>query len=63
MTTQKLKIVTKLENQHCHNSKTQNCNQTQSVGGGQSGGATRWRVCYQRGLPRLVKLLYIALFC
>ena len=21
---------------------------------GQSGGATRWRVCYQRGLPRLV---------
>ena len=25
---------------------------------GQSGGASRWRVCYQRGLPRLVfKLL------
>ena len=22
---------------------------------GQSGGASRWRVCYQRGLPRLVK--------
>ena len=21
---------------------------------GQSGGASRWRVCYQRGLPRLV---------
>ena len=24
---------------------------------GQSGGASRWRVCYQRGLPRLVYLL------
>ena len=24
---------------------------------GQSGEATRWRVCYQRGLPRLVSLL------
>ena len=23
---------------------------------GQSGGASRWRVCYQRGLPRLVFL-------
>ena len=23
---------------------------------GQSGGASRWRVCYQRGLPRLVYL-------
>ena len=22
---------------------------------GQSGGASRWRVCYQQGLPRLVK--------
>ena len=21
---------------------------------GQNGGASRWRVCYQRGLPRLV---------
>ena len=27
---------------------------------GQSGGASRWRVCYQRGLPRLV--LYILIF-
>ena len=25
---------------------------------GQSGGASRWRVCYQRGLPRLVDLVY-----
>ena len=24
---------------------------------GQSGGASRWRVCYQRGLPRLVSKL------
>ena len=24
---------------------------------GQSGGASRWRVCYQRGLPRLVLYL------
>ena len=23
---------------------------------GQSGGASRWRVCYQRGLPRLVHI-------
>ena len=23
---------------------------------GQSGGASRWRVCYERGLPRLVSL-------
>ena len=29
---------------------------------GQSGGASRWRVCYQRGLPRLV-LAYFGLFC
>ena len=33
---------------------------------GQSGGASRWRVCYQRGLPRLVqsmasKIIFIAL--
>ena len=26
---------------------------------GQSGGAGRWRVCYQRGLPCLVYILYI----
>ena len=25
---------------------------------GQSGGASRWRVCYQRGLPRLVFMSY-----
>ena len=24
----------------------------------QSGGATRWRVCYQRGLPRLVYIIF-----
>ena len=24
---------------------------------GQSGGASRWRVCYQRGLPRLVSII------
>ena len=29
--------------------------------GGQSGGASQWRVCYQRGLPRLVQYPY-ALF-
>ena len=27
---------------------------------GQSGGAIRWRVCYQRGLPRLVFFLSTA---
>ena len=27
-----------------------------SVGGGQNDGASKWRVCYQRGLPRLVLL-------
>ena len=25
---------------------------------GQSGGASRWRVCYQRGLPRLVYFVF-----
>ena len=25
---------------------------------GQSGGASLWRVCYQRGLPRLVSIPY-----
>ena len=25
---------------------------------GQSGGASRWRVCYQRGLPRLVLKMF-----
>ena len=32
--------------------KINNNNPTQKIG--QSGGANRWRVCYQRGLPRLV---------
>ena len=27
---------------------------TCQVSGGQRGGASRWRVCYQQGLPRLV---------
>ena len=29
---------------------------------GQSGGASRWRVCYQRGLPRLVSVTLEAYF-
>ena len=28
---------------------------------GQSGGASPWRVCYQRGLPRLVFVLLVVL--
>ena len=29
---------------------------------GQSGGAVRWRVCYQRGLPRLVFIMFLCVF-
>ena len=30
---------------------------------GQSGGSGRWRVCYQRGLPRLVFFKLLVFFC
>ena len=30
---------------------------------GQSGGASRWRVCYQRGQPRLVCMRLFHIFC
>ena len=40
----------------CHVSRVmcQKINKLPSEKIGQSGGASRWRVCYQRGLPRLV---------